>query len=304
MCVATRMHADEVAVDVGLVRRLLAEQHPRWADLPVSQVRSWGTDHALYRLGDDLVARMPRIGWAAGQAALEAAWLPALAPHLPLRVPEVRGLGEPGHGYPYAWSVQTWLIGTDVRTALDDDLLDRQRLAHDLAGLVAALLSAPVPQDAPTSVRGQPLADTDEAVRTTLPRIADLVDTASTLRLWQAALEVPAPEPTTWVHGDLLPGNLIAAQGRLAGVIDWGSTGLGDPAVELLPAWHVLGADERPTFRAALPAELRSEAAWARGRGWVVLQAVMALAYYRETNPTMMRQAGLALTSALAEDPA
>ena len=100
-----KMHAGEIETDSRLVRWLLRHQFPHWADLPIEMVPSYGTDHDIYRLGDQLCARMPRIGWAAGQAEREAVWLPRLAPHLPLALPVQVALGQPADGYPFTWSV-------------------------------------------------------------------------------------------------------------------------------------------------------------------------------------------------------
>ena len=129
------MHADEVDTDVALVRRLLAGQFPQWADLPIEPVVSYGTDHDIYRLGDRLAARLPRIGWAAAQAAKEAEWLPRLAPQLPLAVPVQLAMGEPAEGYPFAWSVYEWLPGENANGAIDD----LEQAAVDLAAFVEAL---------------------------------------------------------------------------------------------------------------------------------------------------------------------
>jgi len=131
---APKMHADEIDTDVALVRRLLAGQFPQWADLAIDPVVSYGTDHDIYRLGDHLAARLPRIGWATEQAAKEAEWLPKLAPHLPLAVPVQLAMGQPAEGYPFQWSVYEWLPGENANATIDD--LDQA--AADLAAFVTA----------------------------------------------------------------------------------------------------------------------------------------------------------------------
>ena len=133
---ATKMHADEVATDAGLVRRLIAAQFPRWASLPITPVPSAGTDNALYRLGDDMVVRMPRIHWATGQIEMERRWLPHLAPHLPLAIPTPLAVGEPAEGFPWAWSVYRWLDGDNATL---DRLADPDQAARDLARFIHAL---------------------------------------------------------------------------------------------------------------------------------------------------------------------
>jgi aminoglycoside phosphotransferase (APT) family kinase protein len=285
--VALRMHADQVKTDVALVRRLLAGQFPGWADLPITPVESYGTDHDIYRLGDHLAARLPCIGWATGQAAKEAAWLPKLAPHLPLAVPVPLAAGRPAEGYPFGWSVYKWLPGQDANGTIDD--LDQA--AGDLAAFVTALrrLDTTGAHPRPPHGRGGPLAQHDEQVRRSIAQLLDRIDAGAALRSWRESLDAPAWNGTeVWVHGDLLPGNLLVVDGRLSAVIDFGGLNVGDPACDLQPAWNMFGGGSRVRFRAALDVD---DASWARGRGWALFQAVSALAYYWDTNPGMIRQA-------------
>ena len=291
------MHADEIETDVALVRRLLAAQFPHWAELTIEPVASYGTDHDIYRLGDDHAARLPRIGWATGQAAKEAEWLPRLAPHLPLAVPVQLAIGWPAEGYPFDWSVYEWLPGENANGTIDD----LNRAAVDLAEFVRALRRADV-ADAhprPRGARGAPLAELDEQVRRSIAELADRIDGRAALGSWEESLEVPDWDgDDVWVHGDLLPGNLLVVDGRLSAVIDFGGLNVGDPACDLQPAWNVFAGDSRARFRAELDAD---DASWLRGRGWALCQAVSALPYYWDTNPGMVRQASHALEQVLAD---
>ncbi|MEU7831527.1 aminoglycoside phosphotransferase family protein [Nonomuraea sp. NPDC049129] len=294
---ATKMHTDEIETDVALVRRLLAEQFPRWAELPIAPVDSYGTDHDIYRLGDHLVARLPRIGWATKQAAKEAEWLPKLAPHLPLALPVQLAMGRPAEGYPYDWSVYEWLPGANANGTIDD--LDQA--AVDLAAFVTALRqisTTGAPPRSPHS-RGGPLAESDASVRQSIAQLGDRIDGDAALRSWQESLDAPAwDSPEVWVHGDLLPGNLLVVDGRLSAVIDFGGLNVGDPACDLQPAWNVFAGESRRRFRRELGVD---DASWVRGRGWALAQAVIALPYYWETNPGMIRQASHALAQVLAD---
>jgi aminoglycoside phosphotransferase (APT) family kinase protein len=292
---ATKMHADEIPTDPALVRRLLAGQYPEWADLPIRLVDSYGTDHDIYRLGEHLAARLPRIGWATRQAALEAQWLPRLASRLPLAVPKVVGLGEPAEGYPFVWSVHEWLPGEDANGTLTD--LDRA--AVDLAGFVRALRAVDTAgaDPRPSGGRGGPLSDSDETVRRCVGELDDRVDGPAVLRSWHQSLDVgPWDGAEVWVHGDLLPGNLLVAAGRLTAVIDWGCLNVGDPSCDLQPAWNVFAGESRDRFRAELAVD---DTSWLRGRGWALAQAITALPYYWDTNPGMVQQASHALAEVL-----
>lgn len=291
-----RMHADEVFTDVGLVRRLLAAQFPHWADLPIEPVASYGTDHDVYRLGAELCVRLPRIGWATGQAAREAQWMPRLAPHLPLRLPVPRAMGQPAEGYPFSWSVYEWLPGDNAHGHIED----LEQAAADLAGFVAALRRIETTGAFARRPRGRgaPLQELDEAVRRCVAQLGDRVDGAAVLRSWQESLDAGAWDgPEVWVHGDLMPGNLLVVNGRLSAVIDFGGLNVGDPACDVQPAWNLFHGASRQRFRTELAID---DASWLRGRGWALYQAVVALPYYWDTNPGMIRQTSYTLRQVLA----
>jgi aminoglycoside phosphotransferase (APT) family kinase protein len=291
------MHAHEIETDGALVRRLLAGQFPQWADLAIDPVVSYGTDHDIYRLGDHLAARLPRIGWATTQAAKEAEWLPKLGPYLPLAVPVQLAMGHPAEGYPFEWSVYEWLPGENANGTIDD--LDQAAL--DLAAFVNALrhVDTAGAHPRPPRGRGAPLAELDEQVRQSIAQLDDRIDSDAALRSWKESLDAPAwDRDELWVHGDLLPGNLLVVDGRLSAVIDFGGLNAGDPACDLQPAWNVFAGESRKRFRAELQVD---DASWLRGRGWTLYQAVSALPYYWNTNPGMIRQASHALAQVLAD---
>ena len=292
------MHAGEIHTDAALVRRLLTRQFPHWADLPVTPVPSYGTDHDIYRLGERLGVRLPRVGWASGQAAKEAEWLPRLAPHLPLAVPTPVALGRPDEGYPFPWAVNEWLPGQNA----DGALRDLERAAVDLAGFITALRAVDTSGAPPRlpGTRGGPLAERDEAVRHAIAELGDRIDGASALRSWEQSLAAPVWDGAeVWVHGDLLPGNLLVVDGRLSAVIDYGGLTVGDPACDLQPAWNLFSDGSRRTLLAQLEAD---EAMRLRGRGWALSQALIALPYYWETNRGIVRQALRTLDLVLGED--
>ncbi|MBA2950648.1 aminoglycoside phosphotransferase family protein [Streptomyces himalayensis] len=294
---AIKMHADEIQTNVALVRRLLAGQFPQWADLTIEPVASYGTDHDIYRLGDHLSVRLPRIGWATEQAAREAEWLPRLAPHLPLALPVQLAQGRPAEGYPFDWSVYEWLPGENANGTIDD--LDRA--AVDLAAFVKALHRVDTTGAPPRPPRGRggPLAEHDESVRRSIEQLGNRIDGAAALRSWEESLDAPTWDgEETWLHGDLLPGNLLVVGGRLSAVIDFGTLNVGDPACDLLPAWNVFTGASRTRYRSELAVD---DASWLRGRGWALFQAVVALPYYWDTNPGMIRQASHALAEVLAD---
>ncbi|WP_339135286.1 aminoglycoside phosphotransferase family protein [Streptomyces sp. f51] len=288
------MHADETRIGASLVRRLLAEQFPRWARLPLRRVRSAGTVNALYRLGDELTVRLPRIANGADDAVREHAWLPRLAPRLPFPVPEIVGLGTPTAIYPWHWSVLRWLDG-DPPTA--GALPDGRQLAADLGAFVASLRALDLP-GGPPAHRGTPLSAVDAETRSAINDLRGSVDTGAATAAWEEALAAPRwTGPPRWLHSDLMPMNLLVREGRLAAVLDFATLGTGDPACDLVPAWNLLPATARPVFRDAAGAD---GADWARGRGWALSMALVQLPYYRDTNPVIAANATHVIHEALA----
>ena len=284
-----KMHQNEIQTDTQLVGRLLATQFPQWADLPLTPVPSAGTDNALYRLGSDMVVRLPRIDWAVGQAEKERRWLPRLAPHLPLAIPEQLAMGEPDAGYPWSWAIYRWLPG---ESATLERLTDPCQAAVQLAQFITALWQIDAtdgPPAAEHNLRGAPLALRDKPTRKAIAALAGVIDTRAATAVWEAALEAPDWErEPVWFHGDLLSGNVLVEQGRLSAVIDFGGLAVGDPACDLMIAWSLFSGASREAFRAKTAVD---EATWLRGRGCALSQATIFIPYYWHTNPIGVKNA-------------
>jgi aminoglycoside phosphotransferase (APT) family kinase protein len=285
------MHEDEVDIDVALVGRLVAGQFPQWAGLALEPLGPFGTDNALYRLGRDMVVRLPRRERTSRTLEKERRWLPRLAPLLPLAVPVPLAEGMPAEGFPFTWSVYSWLKG---ETANLERITDLSQLAADLAAFVLALqridpTGGPSPGEH-NFFRGAPLAKRDAATRAAIASLDGEIDIDAATAAWEETLRAPEwQRPLVWIHGDLDARNLLVENGRLSAVIDFGGLGVGDPACDVMVAWKVLCAETRDSFRIALSVD---EATWARSRGWALSQAAIALAYYtEETNPVLVGEA-------------
>lgn len=279
------MHAEEVGVSEDLVRALLSEQMPELVALPLHIVEPWGTDNAIWRLGEELTVRLPRIHWATGQVDIEAVWLPRLAPRLPVSVPEPVAVGEPGCGYPYRWAIHRWLPGEGATLGR---MSDPVVFALDLARVVAALQELPTEGAPAARNRARPLADYDAATRLAIEKASHLIDAPAALAVWDEALAAPAHEgPPVWVQGDL-EGNCLVQAGRLSGIVDWGSACAGDPAVDVQVVWSPLfNASSRDAFLEALEVD---DATLARSRGAAINQACAALPYYLDTYPLIVER--------------
>ncbi len=290
------MHHHEVETGPRLVKRLLAAQFPQWAQLPLEAVHSAGTVNAIYRLGADMAVRVPRVEEWARDLDAEVAWLPTLAPILPLAVPAPLGIGSPAADYPFRWAIYRWLPGEPWAT---ERVADPHEAAAALAGFVEALHQVGI-AGAPASRRGAPLQTQDVPTRKAIQDLAGTIPTDSVTAVWEASRRTPAwDRPVVWIHGDLLPPNLLLEDGRLRAVIDFGLAGVGDPAADMIPAWAVFDADERNVFRSGVHVD---DATWARGRGWALSIALQIIPYYAETNPVLVEIAGRMVREILDDD--
>ena len=272
-----KMHADEIDIDVPLVRRLLVAQFPQWADLPIGAVRSTGTVNAIYRLGDHLCVRLPRVeGWAR-DLEKELRWLPTLAPHLSLRIPEPVGKGHPTSSYPFSWALYGWIDGQPYSGKLVDD---ERQAAKDLACFVTELR----PIDSIGAPRGgrKPLRELDAITREAIESARGVIDVEAATAAWERALEAPTWDETpVWIHTDLLRPNVLVRGGQVCAVIDFGGVGVGDPAADVIAAWSVFGRAGRAEFRSALGVD---DDTWERARGFALHQAALIIPYYGKTN--------------------
>lgn len=290
-----KMHADEIEITDALVSRLLAAQFPEWAKLPLTPIPSAGTDNALFRLGDDKAVRLPRIEWATGQAHKDFRWLPWLAPFLPLTIPAPLALGAPGEGYPWEWSIYRWLDGDEAAL---ERLSNPAQAATDLARFILALQQVD-PAGGPPARRGVPLIQRDRPTHEAIAALRDMYDVKALTEAWEIALQAPQwDRAPVWVHGDLLPGNLLVKQGRLSAVIDFAGLGIGDPACDLIIAWNLFSGESRDVFRTTLGVD---DATWARSRGWALSQALIFIPYYLNTNPVGVNIAKRAVDEVLAD---
>lgn len=292
-----RMHTDEVDIDDDLVRELVRVQFPEWAGLPVRRLVSGGSTNAIFRVGTKLSARLPLTAGGVGGLHREARWLPALASALPVQVPEVVAIGRPGGDYPFDWAVHRWIDG---EVLIEGRVADADGIARDLAAFVTALGKVDM-TGAPQAHRSGTLADQDAQTRYAVEELArtdESFDLDEVVAVWDSMVAVPGPgAPARWIHSDLMPSNLLSRDGQLAAVIDFSTAGLGDRAVDLIPAWNLLPATARATFRDAVGVD---DHTWERGRGWALSMALIQLPYYRETNPFISSNARYVIKQVLA----
>jgi aminoglycoside phosphotransferase (APT) family kinase protein len=271
------LHSDgRAGIDAGLVRRLVKVQFPQWAELAVEPVRVDGHDNRTYRLGESMTVRLPTASAYAPAVDKEDRWLPVLAPQLPVAVPEVLGKGVPGEGYGFNWSIRRWLSGETSSPERIDDLVE---FATSVAGFIRALqlcdaTDGPV-AGAHSFHRGAPPVYYDDETRRALEALEGQVDTVAAAAVWEAAIGSTWDGPPTWFHGDIASGNLLVEDGKLSAVIDFGTSGVGDPACDLVIAWTMFDGESRAAFRRTVDQDAGT---WARARGWALWKALIVMA--------------------------
>lgn len=273
-----------VQIDAALVGRLVAGQFPQWSELPIRPIEPSGWDNRTFRLGDDMLVRLPSGEQYAEQVGKEQRWLRYLASALPLDVPTPVALGQPAEGYPWSWSVYRWLAG---EAASSESVSNPIEFATSLGRFLYALQQIDAtggPMSGPHNFhRGAPLGIYDRQTRQAISALKAKVDGDAAIAVWEAALASTWPRPPVWVHGDVSPGNLLVRVGRLSAVIDFGQLGVGDPACDVAIAWTFFEGASRQAFREALPLDTET---WARGRGWALWKALIVTAGLVETTKT------------------
>ncbi len=276
------MHDDEVEVPPALVAELVRTRFPDWAGLPLTALHGTGTVNAVFRLGEDLVVRLPRRPGPAAQLPAELAATRELFGRTRFPTPEVVAVGDPGAGYPFSWSVVRWIPGTpadEVGTA------DAQDLAADLAEFVRGVRDLSLHgRRFSGDGRGGDLHRHDGWVRECFERSGELLDVPALRALWERYLRLPHVSADVVTHGDLVPGNVLITGGRLAGVLDVGGLGPADPALDLIAGWHLFEGAARERFRAGCAG---GDLDWVRGQAWAFVQAVGLVWYYVRSNPRM-----------------
>lgn len=296
------LHQNEVSVDEALVRSLLESQRPEWADLPLSPAGA-GTDNTMYRLGDDLLVRLPRTADTARSVRKEQEWLPRLAPFLACPVPEPVHAGTPANAFPLVWSVYRWIDGDE---AGPDTVRDWAAFGADLATLVRELhdidLMGATRADNLSWYRGGSLQACDRWISRCLDdcraTVGTELDVETLEKLWRAALALPEPSgPHVWLHGDLKPTNLLVRKGRLSAVIDFGCLSVGFPDAEHSTVWD-LPPEARQVYRNTLDLD---DLTWARARAWAIAVGVSGISYYWRTYPAFVAECRARLQAILAD---
>ncbi len=291
--------SQNININESLAGRLIASQFPQWADLPIKPVELSGWDNRTFRLGDDMSVRLPSAAWYAGQVEKEHKWLPKLAPYLPLPIPVPLAMGQPDKTYPWQWSIYRWFEGEN---ATIENISDVQEFATTLAQFLAALQrvdsSGGPPPGEHNFYRGGSLSVYDDETRKSIITLRNDIDREAVTEVWEAAINTKWRRKPVWLHGDFAAGNLLIKEGQLCAVIDFGCSGVGDPACDLTIAWTFLSGASRDAFSKTLALD---GATWARARGWALWKALITLVDAIETDIHKSRNAKYVINEVLED---
>lgn len=267
---------NKFSIHAALVKQLIQEQFPFWSHLSVNPIPVSGWDNRMFRLGSELVVRFPSAACYAEQVFKEQRWLPILAKHLPFLIPQPVAIGKPSLGYPWHWSIYTWIEGDNADSLGQQD---RYRFARDLAAFLHELRAldskaGPVPGEH-NFYRGAHPSIYDHEAQAAIEQLSSVIDVNAVRHVWAKALSSSWLHEPVWVHGDVSPGNILVRDGRLIAVIDFGCLGVGDPACDLVMAWNFFDKETRKIFRAQAGLDHNT---WYRARGWCLWKTLITLA--------------------------
>jgi len=289
-------------IDEHALQQALSQQMPHLAGLPVQRLGQSGTDNHIFRLGEQYCIRLPRHAEAAAQLKKEGDYLGHLQ-DLPLATPQLIAKGQPFSGYTHNWAVYTWIDGTDLYRGT---AIAPSSIAENLGSFLKALWACDATNGpaagAQNNYRGTSLHQRDKLTRQAIHDLSEEFSEQSLLEIWEKACKAaPFKGQQVWLHGDLHAANILAKDGALVGIIDWGLLGIGDPAVDLMPAWSLMDQPARTLFRGITGAD---EMTWQRGKGWSLSVATIAYAYYRDRPDYWLDEISLRTLHALLGDGA
>ena len=274
-----RICVDEINIDIKLVKNLLSQQFSAWKNLNLELIKPEGTDNVMYRLGDDKVVRLPRRQISSLNVEKEINILPILKPHVSISIPEVLAVGKADERYPFSWLICSQLEGKNLD---DKNKVDLHQAAIDLGHFVRSMQNI----DSKNGIickRGESISSRDHEVRRAIALSDQFFDTTLLTKLWSNVLQAPVWKgDPVWIHGDLHPGNLLVKNSKISAIVDFGLSGIGDPAVDLMVAWTLLTKETREIFRSIVRPD---DATWERARGWALFLGVLGCYYYVESNP-------------------
>lgn len=260
---------------IKLVKKIISEQFPEYVGLEITEVEKQGRDNKTYRLGDNMLVRMPSGSDYAPQVWKEQSLLPKIAHYLSINIPTPIAIGKESQDYPYPFSIYKWLQGKSINL-LDLTEIEKEQLAFDLAKFLKELQKIKdIPHILPgNGKRGCHVSVYDKGAREQIAQLSDIINGEKSLALWERACGTKWINDPVWLHGDFAVGNILVDNGKLSAVIDFGCSAVGDPACDLVIAWTYLSKTSREIFINEMNLDCDT---WLRARGWALWKATFEL---------------------------
>lgn len=273
-------------LDAELAKKLIVTQFPEYADLNITDVEQQGHDNRTYRIGNDMLIRMPTAESYALKVPKEQELLPKLAKHLSVAIPEPIKMGKPSDDYPYPFSIYKWLDGQSANH-ITLDVQTSENIAFQLAKFLKELqaitdVEGPGPGQH-NWWRGAHVSVYDNDSREQMTHLAGAIDSSSAMNLWERACATKWNKSPVWIHGDFVASNILIKDNKLSGVIDFGGTAMGDPACDLVIAWTYLSGTARNIFIYEMSLD---DNTWLRARAWALWKATFELCNITDKNST------------------
>ena len=279
------LHDEQIEITKEMVEILITEQFPEYKNLPISEFDSTGTVNSIFRLGDDYCIRLPILESYAASILRESKILPYLSKNLTIKIPQPIELGNPNSLYPFHWAIYNWIDGDCYD---EKQITDKQVIVSELATFIKELQVIGLLENAPRAGRG-PLAELNLMTIDALTQSKDEIDYKMATKIWRRLINTTSwNQKPVWIHADLLKPNILTKENHISGIIDFGSAGIGDPAFDIIPAWTVFDANNRMLFREELGI---CDEVWDRACAYAFHQAALIIPYYRESNPSFVKQA-------------
>lgn len=256
---------------VQQVKKMISEQFPQYQGLDVIPVVPGGHDNRTFRLGEELVIRIPSAQGYANQVTKEFRWLPTIGNQLDLQITSPIELGQANSYCPFPFTISKWIDGNSLlETEVNQELIAielRQFLIDYQAVEVSGVHSCGID----TCYRGCNLAVYDYQTRERIHQLMWILPADKLLTIWESSL-IAEDVRFCLVHGDIALGNILVHNNKLQAVIDFGQFGMGDPSCDYAIAWTYFRDESRQLFLQGVNQEDIK-----RAKGWALWKAIISI---------------------------
>lgn len=281
----------KIIINELIAQQLIHDQFPQFQHLEIVPVKTQGHDNRTFRLGHELLLRLPSASCYASNIQKEQIWLPQLAEHISIPISKPIALGKPTKYYPFHWAIYEWISGESANNLHQNDL-NLADIALSLTQFLKELesvniLYAPRP-GLHNFHRGGSLRIYHKQTQEALQKLSDFIDIKPYELLWNEALHSHYQGEPVWIHGDISAGNILIENKKLKAIIDFSGIAQGDPACDVTIAWTFFDKQSREIFRKNLSFD---DCTWVRAQAWAMWKSLITLAAMQDLqSPAALHQ--------------